>query len=103
MGSTCCGSNRQTHRDYRNPVEKKGWHGHSLSEREDKRARESPRESPTLPGQYFIAFMGTLHQGWSSFTVHRFTVGDYLLQTTKERMLLITSKRRMLQIKGESG
>ena len=29
------------------------------------------------------------------------TVGDYLLQITKERMLLITSKRRMLQIKGE--
>ena len=27
----------------------------------------------------------------------------YLLQTTKERMLLITSKRRMLQIKGKSG
>ena len=26
--------------DYRNPVEEKGWHGHSLSEREDKRARE---------------------------------------------------------------
>ena len=33
--------------------------------------------------------------------MHRFTVGDYLLQITKERMLLITSKRRMLQIKGE--
>ena len=33
--------------------------------------------------------------------MHRFTVGDYLLQITKERMLLITSKRRMLQIKGK--
>ena len=31
----------------------------------------------------------------------RFTVGDYLLQTTKERMLLITSKRRMLLLKGK--
>ena len=30
--------------DYRNPVEKKGWRGHSLSEREGKRAREGPRE-----------------------------------------------------------
>ena len=30
----------------------------------------------------------------------RFTVGDYLLQTTKDRILLITSKRRMLQLKG---
>ena len=33
--------------------------------------------------------------------MHRFAIGDYLLQTTKERMLLITSKRRMLQIKGK--
>ena len=33
--------------------------------------------------------------------MHRFTVGDYLLQTTKERMLLITSKRRMLHLKGK--
>ena len=32
-----------------------------------------------------------------------YAVGDYLLQITKERMLLITSKRRMLQIKGKSG
>ena len=30
-------------------------------------------------------------------------VGDYLLQTTKDRILLIPSKRRMLQLKGESG
>ena len=29
----CCGYNIQIHTDYRNPVEKKGWHGHSLSER----------------------------------------------------------------------
>ena len=35
--------------------------------------------------------------------MHRFAVGDYLLQITKERMLLITLKRRMLQIKGKSG
>ena len=32
--------------------------------------------------------------------MHRFTVGDYLLQTTKDRMLLITSRRRMLVLKG---
>ena len=31
--------------------------------------------------------------------MHRFTIGDYLLQTTKDRMLVITSKRRMLQLK----
>ena len=56
-----------------------------------------------LPGQAFIDFLGTLHPGWSSFTMHRFLVGDYFLRITKERMFLITSKRRMLQLKGESG
>ena len=71
--------------------------------REGERARESPRESQPLPGQAFIAFLGTSYQGWSSFTMHRFTVGDYLLQTTKDRILLIIAKRRMLQIKGQSG
>ena len=35
--------------------------------------------------------------------MHRFTVGDYLLRTTKDRILLITSKRRMLQLKVETG
>ena len=92
------GCNGQIHMDYKNPVEKKGWHGHSLSER----GREGQSAWP-LPGQAFIAFLGTLHWGWSSFTMHSFAVGDYLLQVTKERMLLITSKRRMLQIKGKSG
>ena len=33
--------------------------------------------------------------------MHRFTVGDYLLQITKEKMLLITSKKRMLQMQGK--
>ena len=99
MGSVCCGSNGQIHTDYRNPVEKKGQHGHSPSEREGERTRESR----LLPGQAFTAFLGTLHRRWSSFTLHRFTISDYLLQTTKDRMLLITSKRRMLQLKGASG
>ena len=27
--------------------------------------------------------------------MHRFAVGDYLLQITKERVLLITAKKRM--------
>ena len=52
------------------------------------------------PKQAFV-FLGTLHQEWSSFPMHRFTTGDYLLRTTKDRTLLITSKRRMLQLKGE--
>ena len=33
--------------------------------------------------------------------MHRFTTGDYLLRRTKDRTLLITSKRKMLQLKGE--
>ena len=74
--------------------------------REGERARESPREKeltpPSPPGQAFIVFLGTLHGGWSSFTMHRFTTGDCLLRTTKDRTLLITSKRRMLQLKGET-
>ena len=35
------------------------------------------------------------------FTMHRFTVGDYLLQTTKERMLLNASKKNICNVKGE--
>ena len=34
--------------------------------------------------------------------MHRFTTGDYLLKTTKDRILLITSKTRLLQLKGET-
>ena len=61
------------------------------------------RNAPFIPSllsakQAFIAFLGTLHRGWSSFTMHRFAVGDYLLQITKERILLITTKRRMLKM-----
>ena len=91
MGSMCCGCDEQIHMDYETPVEKKGCHGCSLSER-------GPQP---LPGQAFFAFLGTLHRGWSSFTTHRFALGDYLLQITKERMLLITSKKRMFSNQGE--
>ena len=95
-GILCCGSDRQTHTDYRNPVEKKGLHSLSLSEREG-----PPSRLP--PGQAFTVFLGTLHQGWSSFTMHRFVLGGYLLQTTKERMLLNTSKKDICKCKGKSG
>ena len=61
----------------------KGRHGHSLSER-----------APwPLPGQAFIAFLGTLHQGRSSFIMHRFVLGDYLLQITKKRILQMQGKK----------
>ena len=62
-----------------------------------------PTKAGTLPGQAIRAFLGTWHCWWSLFTTHGFTAGDYLLQTTNERMLLITSKRRTLQLQGESG
>ena len=76
------------------PVEEKGRHSHSLK-------RRAPQP---LPWQAFIAFLGTLPGGWSSFTMHRFTLGGYLLQKTKERMLLITSKRKgICKCKGKSG
>ena len=99
MGSVSCGSNGQIHMDYRNPVEKKGGHSHSLSER----GREG-RESRPLPGQAFIAFRGTLHQEWSSFTMNRFVLGSYLLQVTKDTVLLITSEKKdICKCKGKSG
>ena len=71
--------------------------------REGKRARESTREraDPHLD-RLLLFFLGTLHGGWSSFTMHRFITGDYLLRTTKDRILLITPKTRMLQLKGET-
>ena len=73
------------------PVEEKGQCSHTLK-------RRAPRP---LPGQAFIVFLGPLHQRWSSFTMHRFVLGGYLLQTTKERMLLNTSKKDICNVKGE--
>ena len=51
-----------------------------MRERARRPERAPERESQPLPGQAFIAFLGTLQGGWSSFTIHRFTVGDYLLK-----------------------
>ena len=53
----CCGSNRQIHTDYRNPVEKKGWLDHSLSEREIGLERAQERE-PTPAWTGFYCFSG---------------------------------------------
>ena len=58
------------------------------------------RAPKPLPGQTGIVFLDTLHQRWSSFTMHRFVLGGYLLQT-KERMLPNTSKKDICNIKGE--
>ena len=49
----CCSSNRQIHTDYRNPVEKKGLHGCSLSER-------GGPETPTWTGFYCSSGYSTL-------------------------------------------
>ena len=65
------------------------------------REGERARDSPTPAWQAFIAFLGTLHQGWSSFTMYRFTVGDYLLQITKERMLLILQREGCNRSRGK--
>ena len=78
-----CGWDETNSHGVPSPVEEKGWHGHSLKR----------RASQPLPWQAFIAFLGTLRWGWSSFTMHRFALGGYLLQKT-ERMLLITWKRK---------
>ena len=76
------------------PVAEKGRQGHSL-----KRRAPGP-----LPWQAFIAFLDTLHWGWSSFTMHRSALGGNLLQKTKERMLLMSSKRTdICKCKGKSG
>ena len=57
-----------------------------------------------LPWKAFIAFLGTLHWGWSSFNMHGFELGGYFLQKTKERVLLITSKEKdIFKCKGTSG
>ena len=71
--------------------------------REGERARESPREraNPCLD-RLLLFFWAHYIKGRSSVTMHRFTTGDYLLRTTKDRILLITSKRRMLQLEGET-
>ena len=54
-GSVCCSCNKQIHMDYRSPVEKKGRHGHSLSEREGERAR-----TPAWTGFYCVSGYITL-------------------------------------------
>ena len=60
--------------------------------------RERAQRAP--PGQAFIVFLGPLHQRRSSFTMQRFVLGSYLLQT-KEKVLLNTSKEDICNVKGE--
>ena len=62
----CCGSNGQIHMDYRNPVEEKGQHGHSLSER----GQEGQREPDPCLDRLLLLF-------WA----HYIQVGPHLLCT----------------------
>ena len=64
----CCGCDEQIHTDCRSPVEKKGWHGHSLTER------------ATDPCQdRLLLLCSSRHQRRFSFIMLRFALGDYLL------------------------
>ena len=57
--------------------------------------------TPTLAMTGFYCFSRLVHQRWSSFTMHRFVLGGYLLQTTKESVSLNTSKEDICNVKGE--
>ena len=41
------------------------------------KSERGPASRPP-PGQAFIVSLGTLHQGWSLFTMHRFVLGGWL-------------------------
>ena len=66
----CCSWDETNSHGLPSPVEEKGRQSHSLKGR-------APRP---LPCGAFIAFRGTLHWGWSSFTMHRFALGAYRKQ-----------------------
>ena len=66
----CCGWDQTSSHGLRSPVEDKGRHSHSLK----------GRVPQPLPWQAFIAFLGTVHWGWSSFTMQRFALGGYRKQ-----------------------
>ena len=68
--------------------------------REGERARESPREraDPCLDRLLLLFWHITLRM----ILIYYAQVPFRQLQKTKERVLLITSKTRMLQLKGET-
>ena len=60
--------------------------------------------APTLVLTGFYCFSGHNTLRMVLITMHMFALGGYLLQKTKERMLLNTSKRKdILKCKGKSG
>ena len=75
LGFMCCGCNKQIHRDYRSPVEKKGQHGHSLSEREGQRTRGLTPAwtgfycfSGYIPLRMVLIYYGQVRYRWLPFT-----------------------------------
>ena len=66
-------------------MEKKGWHSHSLSE------RESP---DSCLDRLLLLFWVYYMEDDPHLLKHRFALGGYLLQIAKERMLLTTSKKK---------
>ena len=81
---------KQIQMDYRSPVEKKGWHSHCLKGRPPCPLSQGESAStPALTGFYWLS--NSIHQRRFSFIMLRSALGNYFLQITKERMLLITS------------
>ena len=80
---------KQIQMDYRSPVEKKGWHSHCLKGRPPCPLSQGESAStPALTGFYWLS--NSIHQRRFSFIMLRSALGNYFLQITKERMLLIT-------------
>ena len=103
VGSICCGSNKQIHTDYWILVEKKGWHSHSLKGRVPWPLSQGESTS-TLALTGFYCLSNNVHQRRFSFIMLKSALGNYFLQITKERMLLITSyrltRKKMFQSQG---
>ena len=82
----------QIHMDHQSPVEKKGRHRLALRERAPWPLSQGESTSTLgLTGFYWLS--NSIHQRRFPFIMLRFALGDYFLQITKERMLLITSYR----------
>ena len=84
-------------------MEKKGRHGRSLGQRGGEGWRE-PRREPTPAWTGFYCFSRHITSRMVLFTMHRFVLGGYLLQKTKERIFLSISKKKdICKCKGDSG
>ena len=79
------------------------WTTEILWRKRDGMATLSRESAPTLALTGFYCFSRSLTSSfllWSSFTMHRFVLNGYILQT-KERMSLNTSKEDICNVKAE--